>query len=147
VTRYALAPEIRQEVSPERVGVAGLRVLLAEDNVVNQKVASHMLAKLGCSVDVAANGAEAVDLWTRLPYDVILMDCQMPELDGYAAARLIRSRERSGVRVPIIALTASAMQSDREVCLQAGMDDHVSKPVSIEKLGAALDRLHSEHPA
>jgi CheY-like chemotaxis protein len=143
VTRHALPNERSQSTTGETVAAEGLRVLLAEDNVVNQKVAIHMLTRLGCSVDVAASGTEALDLWTRLPYDVILMDCQMPELDGFAATRLIRSRERTGVRVPIIALTASAMQGDREVCLQAGMDDHVSKPVSFEKLGAAFDRVLS----
>ena len=116
-----------------------LHVLLAEDNIVNQKVATLLLNRLGCRVDVAATGTEAIDLWARFPYDVILMDCQMPELDGFDATRAIRNRERAGQHVPIIALTANAMEGDRQVCLDAGMDDYLTKPMSTEMIRAALE--------
>jgi two-component system sensor histidine kinase/response regulator len=132
--------------APRPTGGDGLRVLLAEDNTVNQKVASHMLARLGCRVDVAGTGLEAVDLWTRFPYALILMDCQMPDLDGYAATRTIRGRERSGDRVPIVALTANAMDGDRETCLAAGMDDYLVKPVTIEALTMVVSRLGAHTP-
>ncbi len=119
------------------------RVLVVEDNVVNQKVARRMLEKLGCTVDVAANGLEAVDLTARFQYDLVFMDCHMPEMDGYSATRAIRSRETELKRdpLPIIALTANAFGKDRELCRQAGMDDFISKPVRIEELSQALKGL------
>jgi two-component system, sensor histidine kinase and response regulator len=118
------------------------RILLAEDNAVNQKVAVRMLEKLGCRIDVAGDGAEAVEMWRHFAYDAIFMDCQMPELDGLEAARLIRREElRLGRdRAPIIAMTANAMAQDRSDCLAAGMDDYLSKPVRQEDLQATLDR-------
>lgn len=117
-----------------------LRILLAEDNVVNQKVATKTLAKLGYRADVAANGLEVLDALARQRYDVVLMDVQMPELDGLEASRRIRN-EIATVRQPrIIAMTANAMQSDRDLCIAAGMDDYISKPVRIEELVAALSR-------
>jgi signal transduction histidine kinase/CheY-like chemotaxis protein/ligand-binding sensor domain-containing protein len=116
------------------------RVLVAEDNIVNQQVAARLLLRLGCHVDVVANGREAVEQWTMLPYDAVFMDCLMPEMDGYEATRELRSRETPGRRIPVIALTANAMQGDREQCLLAGMDDYVSKPVSFEELSAVLRR-------
>jgi len=125
--------------APQRV----LRVLLAEDNVVNQKVAIRMLEKLGCRVDVAANGREAVELWKQFPYEMIFMDCQMPELDGLSATRLIRESELQGQHIPIIAMTANAMEKDRDDCLRAGMDDYASKPVKIDLLGELVSRYSS----
>jgi CheY-like chemotaxis protein len=119
-------------------------VLLAEDNAVNQRVAVLLLERLGCRVDVAGNGLEALDLSGRLPYDIIFLDCQMPELDGYGAARAIREREAGGLRVPIIALTANAMAGDREECLAAGMDDYLSKPVDFASLASALQRYAAD---
>jgi len=116
----------------------GLRVLVAEDNVVNQKVAARMLERLGLRADVAANGREAIAMLEILPYDLVLMDCHMPEMDGYAATGEIR--RRGGRRVPIIAMTAEAMEGSREGCLQAGMDDYVRKPVTMKELGEALQR-------
>ncbi len=119
---------------------ASLRVLVAEDNAVNQKVAIRMLEKLGLRADVAANGREAVEMCSLCPYDVILMDCHMPEMDGYAATREIRKQEKADLRVTIIAMTAEAMEGCRENCLAAGMDDYVAKPVNIEELVEALRR-------
>ncbi len=119
------------------------RMLVVEDNVVNQKVAVRLLENLGYKADVAANGLEAIDAIRRLPYDVVLMDCQMPELDGFEATRRIRELEMRGElnrHIPIIALTANAMQEDRERCLSAGMDDYVSKPVNVEQLTRILTR-------
>jgi CheY-like chemotaxis protein len=117
-----------------------LRVLVAEDNPVNQRVAVRMLERLGLGADVAADGREAVQSYARQPYAAILMDCQMPELDGFEATARIRAREEPGRHVPIIAMTASAMRGDRERCLAAGMDDYVSKPVTVESLRAVLER-------
>ena len=117
------------------------RVLVAEDNAINQKVAVRMLSKLGCRVDVAANGREAVDLWRQLPYDIIFMDCQMPEMDGFEATREIRRCEGGGTsHASIVALTANAMAGDRDRCLEAGMDDFVSKPVDEKRLREAIAR-------
>src|SRR5262249_35562453 len=106
------------------------RVLITEDNIANQKVLLRFLNKLGLQADTVANGAEAVASFRQKPYDVILMDCQMPEMDGYAATKMIREIEAAGgsPRTPIIALTANAFPSDRRNCLEAGMDDYVSKP-------------------
>jgi len=114
-------------------------VLVAEDNAVNQKVASHLLARLGFECAVAANGREAVDAWAAGRFDAILMDGFMPEMDGFQATREIRSRER-GTRIPIIALTASALPGDRERCVAAGMDDYLTKPVRLESLEESLLR-------
>jgi CheY-like chemotaxis protein len=125
----------------------GVRVLLAEDNAVNQKVALALLKKLGCSADAAADGIEALDALQHIPYPLILMDCQMPEMDGFEATRLIRKRELDAGRtcpwkspVYIIALTASSIQGDREKCLAVGMNDYVSKPVRLVDLRGALER-------
>jgi CheY-like chemotaxis protein len=121
-----------------RFGGSPVRVLVTEDNIVNQKVAARMLEKLGMRPDVAADGREAVEMFGLLPYDLIFMDCQMPEMDGYAAAREIRRRESAHQHVPIVAMTAEVLEGCREQCLAAGMDDHIAKPIKLELLFGAL---------
>jgi signal transduction histidine kinase/AmiR/NasT family two-component response regulator len=132
------APTVTSSTAPKDV-----RVLFAEDNKINQLVAGKQLAKLGYhSVDIVGNGFEAVSAWQQGKYGIILMDCQMPEMDGYAAAQKIREQEREKhlPHIPIIAMTANAMQGDRELCLAAGMDDYLSKPVNERDLRAILER-------
>jgi signal transduction histidine kinase/DNA-binding response OmpR family regulator len=123
-----------------RQGAAQASVLLVEDNPVNQAVARRMLERLGHTVTIAGNGRIAVELHAERSFDVILMDCQMPELDGYAATREIRASEQGLARVPIVAMTANAMAGDREQCLSAGMDDYLTKPVKIDQLAEAIVR-------
>jgi PAS domain S-box-containing protein len=129
------------QVNPQPGQRHALRILLAEDNVVNQKVALHMLANLGYSADVAANGLEVLEALTRQKYDVVLMDMQMPEMDGLEATQLIHQQWPTESRPWIIAMTANALQGDREHCLAAGMNDYVSKPVRREDLARALDQV------
>jgi two-component system, sensor histidine kinase and response regulator len=116
------------------------RILLAEDNLVNQKVARGTLEKIGYRVDVVSNGAEAVSAWETGRYHIILMDCQMPVMDGYQATREIRRREDGTSHIPIIALTADAMQGAEQQCLEAGMDDYLTKPLDRSRLGATIHR-------
>ena len=116
-----------------------LRILLAEDNPVNQMVMLRMLNKLGYHADVAANGTEVLHCLELQPYDLILMDVQMPEMDGFEAARAIRKLGASADQPKIIAITAYALKGDREKCLAAGMDDYISKPVKLEELQAVLE--------
>ena len=115
-----------------------LRVMVVEDNAINQKVAVRMLERLGLHPDVAADGREAVQLFLSVPHDVIFMDCQMPELDGYEATRQIRRLEPPGRHVTIIAMTAEALAGARDNCLAAGMDDYIPKPVRLGDLCEAL---------
>jgi CheY-like chemotaxis protein len=134
ITRHTL-----REAKQARVRA---HVLVVDDNLVNQTVAVRTLENMGCRVDVAANGHEAVEASARNTYDCIFMDCQMPEMDGYEATGVIRRREAqagAGSHVPIIAMTANAMEGDRERCLAAGMDDYVSKPARRDELESTLE--------
>jgi signal transduction histidine kinase/CheY-like chemotaxis protein len=116
------------------------RVLVAEDNPVNQRVASHMLNRLGYRCDIASNGKEAVEMLAQFPYDLVLMDCQMPEMDGYTATQRIRQSEQMGGRhTPIVAMTANVMREDRARCLDSGMDGFVPKPIALEELETAIE--------
>jgi CheY-like chemotaxis protein len=117
------------KLDPEMASRLPLRILIAEDDVVNQKVALHLLGRLGYRADVAANGLEAVDAVQRQPYDVVLMDMQMPEMDGLEATRTIRRQLGAGRQPRIVAITANARPEDRQACFDAGMDDFASKPV------------------
>jgi signal transduction histidine kinase/CheY-like chemotaxis protein len=124
--------------------VAPLRILLAEDNVFNQKVALGLLGRMGHNITVANNGLEAVELYSTSRFDLIFMDVQMPEMDGFQATKIIRQeQEKSGIRVPIIAMTAHAMQGDRERCLAAGMDDYASKPIGRKDLMEVIARNYN----
>ena len=116
------------------------RVLVVEDNPINQKLITRMLDKLGLSYDVAENGQVAVEAFDVLPYDLVLMDCSMPVMDGFQATRAIRRLEPAGTRTPIIAVTANVMPGDRERCLASGMDDYLPKPITIDGLSATIDR-------
>jgi two-component system, sensor histidine kinase and response regulator len=125
---------------PSVQGRRRLRILVAEDNAVNRKVAVRMLEKLGYAADIAENGVEAVRAVSHVPYDIVFMDCQMPELDGFEATGRIRAMGGPVSHTTIVAMTANAMEGDREKCLGAGMDDYIAKPISQSGLGAAIDR-------
>jgi CheY-like chemotaxis protein len=125
------------------------RVLVVEDNAANLKLTVRLVERLGYQTDVAANGADALGMIERTQYDAVLMDCQMPEMDGYEATKLIRKSETSRRHLPIVAMTADALSGDRERCLAAGMDDYISKPVKLHVVAAVLGRWlsHSNVPA
>ncbi len=128
------------EVPTEIETFSGVRVLLVEDTIANQKAATWMLEKFGCLVDIAVNGLESIKMINQASYDIVFMDVHMPQMDGLEASREIRRVEGDQHRIPIIAMTANAMSGDREICLEAGMDDYISKPVARDKLIEALQK-------
>ncbi len=149
VTRYT-APESREAASQHRDferQYINAHVLVAEDNPVNQEVAVEILKTIGCHVEIAGNGEDAVAMYARGSYDIVFMDCQMPKMDGYAATHEIRRREGEGEHIPIIAMTAHALRGDREKCLAAGMDDYLAKPVSPDAVMDAVLRWFNGSPS
>ena len=136
--REVARPRAKPAMDPGMAARHPLRILLAEDNVVNQKLALRLLQQMGYRADLASNGIEAIESVKRQVYDVVLMDVQMPEMDGLEASRQITSRWPAGGRPHIVAMTANAMQGDREECLAAGMDDYVTKPIRVDQLVEAL---------
>jgi two-component system sensor histidine kinase/response regulator len=132
VTRHTIEEEKRRNI----------RILLAEDNVVNQKLATRIIEKLGYKIDTVSDGREAIKALSRVPYDLVLMDVQMPEMDGIEATQMIRDFKSKVMdpQLPIIAMTAHAMKGDREKCLQAGMNDYISKPVNPQELFHAINK-------
>ncbi len=134
------AEKAQGPVSREKIEARPAKILLAEDDTVNSMIALAFLRSAGHEVDVARDGREAVEACQRGAYDLVLMDCQMPNLDGFQATREIRRREGEGHHLPVVALTASSLASDREKCLAAGMDDHLGKPIDPEELAATLAR-------
>jgi CheY-like chemotaxis protein len=140
VTQRAAAPT-QQALDPGMATRRPLRILVAEDNLVNQKLALRLLQQMGYRADLVSNGIEAIDSVQRQTYDVVLMDVQMPEMDGLEASRRITAKWPNGKRPHIVAMTANAMQGDREMCLAAGMDDYVTKPIRVNELIEALMRV------
>jgi GAF domain-containing protein/DNA-binding response OmpR family regulator len=137
------AAPVKPGMDPGMAARHPLRILLAEDNVVNQKLALRLLQQLGYRADLAANGIEALESVARQVYDLVLMDVQMPEMDGLEATRRIVARRDAGVRPRIVAMTANAMQGDREMCLDAGMDDYLTKPIRVDQLVEALENVNA----
>ena len=141
--RAAPPPSARPSIDPGMAARHPLRILLAEDNAVNQKLALRLLQQMGYRADVASNGIEAIECVARQTYDVVLMDVQMPEMDGLEASRRIAAQWQTGARPRIVAMTANAMAGDREACLAAGMDDYVTKPIRVDALVEALSNVNS----
>jgi CheY-like chemotaxis protein len=142
----AAMPAARESAPAVQHGARG-NILLVEDNLINQQVALGILQIQGYNVTVVNNGREALEAHAQGEFDLVLMDCHMPEMDGFEATRAIRSRERvSGKHLAIVALTANAMAQDREACLDAGMDDHLAKPFSMQTLQDMLNRWMPRHP-
>jgi len=136
---YFFSSHIDDKISPFS---GKINVLLAEDNIINQTVAQRMLSMLGCDVDIASNGSEAVEKWQQGSYDMIFMDCNMPVLDGYQATEQIRAAELDSSRIPIIALTANAMVEEAKACFDVGMDDFIAKPVKIGDLEVVVNNFN-----
>jgi len=140
--KIATAP-VKPTLDPGMAARHPLRILLAEDNAVNQKLALRLLQQMGYRADLAGNGAEAVQSVARQVYDVVLMDVQMPEMDGLEASRQITARWDAAQRPRIVAMTANAMQGDREMCIEAGMDDYITKPIRVDALVEALNNVNA----
>jgi CheY-like chemotaxis protein len=135
--------QVKPQLDPAMAARHPLRILLAEDNAVNQKLAMRILQQMGYRADLAANGIEAVESVRRQAYDVVLMDVQMPEMDGLEASRRICAMGTPEQRPRIVAMTANAMQGDREMCIDAGMDDYLTKPIRVDRLVEALHQVQA----
>ena len=135
--------QARWEARKEARKVSSLRILVADDNAVNVKVVTSLLSRLGHLSEVATNGVEVLAAMARQPFDLVFLDIQMPEMDGLEAARRIRGQMHLRDRPWLVALTANAMNSDRDECLAAGMNDHVAKPIGLKQLAAALERAEA----
>ena len=133
-------PDLPIEQRHPKLSISGAHILLAEDNRINQRLAQILLEKRGIKVTIACDGLEALERWSSQQFDAIFMDCQMPNMDGFTATREIRRREAGIARIPILAMTANAMASDREQCLEAGMDDYTTKPIIVAELDQLLRR-------
>jgi CheY-like chemotaxis protein len=129
-----------RKVETITMGMTQFRILIAEDSLINQKILLRMLKQIGCAADVVANGVQAVEAAATIKYDIVFMDMQMPEMDGLEATRKIVNAMQSSERPKIIALTANSMSGDREKCIDAGMDDYLTKPVRLEELLSTLKR-------
>ncbi|MCA9654947.1 MAG: response regulator [Myxococcales bacterium] len=140
----SVADSVADPESPDAGPIAGRRVLVVEDNAVNQKVARRLVERLGAHVEVAGDGAEALAMLEALPFDLVLMDVQMPGMDGMTATAALRRREAGGRRLPVVAMTAHALSEDRERCLAAGMDEYLTKPILRAQLRGVLERLLAE---
>ena len=145
MTVYTLKESQQPELQPP-AQLTGYRALIVEDNLINQKVGLRFLSKLGMLADVASSGAEALEKLERTAYDVVLMDCQMPGLDGFETTRRLREREGGRERIPVIAMTAHAMPGDRRRCMRAGMDEYISKPFSLDRLRLVLSHFLPVRP-
>jgi CheY-like chemotaxis protein/HPt (histidine-containing phosphotransfer) domain-containing protein len=142
-----VSPAVLEPPIPEGLVGVSLRILVAEDNDFNRDLLEHMLARLGLSAAMAVNGREALALLEREPFDLLLLDIHMPELDGFQVVRTIRERERTAEgHLPVIALTARSRKEDRERCLRAGMDEYLAKPFTAADLKAAIDRVLKTRP-
>src|SRR4029450_9763688 len=139
-TRYTLAEARVESAASISAEPLGLRVLVAEDNSVNQKLGCRLLEKQGCVVEVVDDGSAAVEKTQHFAYDLILMECQMPKMDGFEATAAIRREPGLAGRVPIVAVTANAMEGAREKCLAAGMNDYISKPIAVKDLKRVLEQ-------
>lgn len=143
----ATPPRAATRIDPNMANRHPLRILLAEDNLVNQKLALRLLSQMGHRADAVANGLEAIEAVARQPYDLVLMDVQMPQMDGLEASRRITAKLPPSQRPRIVAMTANAMQGDREACLAAGMDDYVTKPIQVEALVRTLRAASEQRDA
>lgn len=147
ISKQSIIVSDEKKLNPSEIGVKKLKILLAEDNVINQKVATLNLVKMGHSVSIAADGFQTVEMFKNEAFDAIFMDIQMPEMDGVEATVIIREWEQNhnvGNRIPIVAMTANTMRSDKDLFISAGMDDYLAKPFNNSELVRVIERIHQQ---